>query len=398
MTVGPAHQGRIWGATLLVAGSCIGGAMLGLPILTGPLGFFPSVALLIFSWAFMIATGLLLQEVNLWFGGEVSIVTMASKTLGGPGRYLAWTLFAFLFYSLLIAYMTGTGALITEVATAFLALPLPQWTGTCFCTALFGGLIFSGVSWVDRINRVFMALLGVSYCLLVTTGWHYVQPDHWSHRDWSHGFLVLPAMVSSYGFHNLIPSLTGYLKEDARGLKKALILGSLIPLALYVVWEALMLGIIPWEAMEKSGGADKAELATFLLRKEVGASWIAAVADSFAFSAMMTSFLGVALSFVDFLADGLQVEKSPKGRLFLTLAVLLPPLAVALSYPGAFLLAFRYAGSLGAAVIFGVMPAWMVWRGRYELGYEGVRLLPGGKPLLICVATVATGILLSIIF
>ena len=65
-------QGRVLGATLLVAGCCIGAGMLGLPILTALGGFKPTIILFVLCWLFMAGTGLLLLEVNLWFTEEVS--------------------------------------------------------------------------------------------------------------------------------------------------------------------------------------------------------------------------------------------------------------------------------------------------------------------------------------
>ena len=38
-------EGSVIGGILLIAGSCIGAGMLGLPILTGLVGFFPSLIL-----------------------------------------------------------------------------------------------------------------------------------------------------------------------------------------------------------------------------------------------------------------------------------------------------------------------------------------------------------------
>jgi tyrosine-specific transport protein len=40
--------GSIFGGVLLIAGSCIGAGMLGLPIITGIAGFFPSLLMFFF--------------------------------------------------------------------------------------------------------------------------------------------------------------------------------------------------------------------------------------------------------------------------------------------------------------------------------------------------------------
>jgi tyrosine-specific transport protein len=43
-------------AALLVAGTCVGGGMLALPVETGVIGFFPSLLIMVISWGFMTMT------------------------------------------------------------------------------------------------------------------------------------------------------------------------------------------------------------------------------------------------------------------------------------------------------------------------------------------------------
>ena len=66
-------KGSVLGGMLLIAGSCIGAGMLGLPIVTGISGFLPSLALFFCGWLFMTATALLLVEVNGWFSRQVNL-------------------------------------------------------------------------------------------------------------------------------------------------------------------------------------------------------------------------------------------------------------------------------------------------------------------------------------
>lgn len=371
--------------------------MLGLPVITGDVGFYPSCLLLIFNWLVMLCTGLLVLEVNLILGDRVSIMTMAEKTLGSAGRYLSGLLFVFLFYSLLVAYISGSGELFSEMLQDLFGMTLDATWGSAVFGLLFGLLIYLGVGMVDGVNRILMGGLLLSYVLLLVAGWRHVEPSYLMRRDWSASMSVLPAMLVSFGFHNLIPSLTGYLHSDRLSLRRVIIVGSSLPLVLYILWECLVLGLVPWgEAQHAS--IDGGKLATQILRQSVGGSWIVDVAEAFAFFAIVTSFLGVALSLVDFLADGLSVKRNRRTRIFLTLAVILPPFFFAFTYPGAFLLALKYAGSLGAAVLFGVLPTIMVWRSRYVLKLEGPRMLPGGRPALLLVMAAACVVVTAVLF
>src|SRR4051812_37784287 len=93
-------KGSIPGGILLIAGCCIGAGMLGLPVLSASAGFKPSVLSFIVCWLFMLSTGLLVLEANLFVGKDTNIVSMAERTLGSTGKWIGWSLFLFLFYSL----------------------------------------------------------------------------------------------------------------------------------------------------------------------------------------------------------------------------------------------------------------------------------------------------------
>jgi len=386
------RKGSLLGGILLVAGCCIGAGMLGLPVLSGQAGFAPSVFMFIVCWLFMLCTGLLLLEVNLWYGGEISIITMADRTLGRPGKIVSWFVFLFLFYSLMVAYVAASGSLITDFIGEATGYHLHSNIGGLLFCLLFGILLYLGTGAVDWFNRLLMLGLIISYVSLIVVGASHVNLDLLTHHDWSAATLVIPAVIISFGFHNLIPSLTTYFHGDVRSLKWTIILGSSIPLVIYLFWEWIILGIVPLSDFKLA--LDHGEIATEALKNAVGASWIVKVAEAFAFFAIVTSFLSVALSFLDFLADGLNIKKTPQGKVILSFLVLGPPFLCALIYPSIFLIALNTAGGFGAVTLFGILPALMVWKGRYSQKLGKTELVPGGKPLLVVIMAFAAWIIL----
>lgn len=378
------RQGSLLGAILLISGCCIGAGMLGLPVLSAPAGFIPSLVLFFISWLFMTCTGLLLLEANLWFKDDVNIISIATRTLGNIGKYTAWILFAFLFYALMVAYISGSGELFADFYQEIMHQPFPPWIGSILCTAVLAIFLYIGTQAVDKFNRFLMLGLIASYVALVVLGSHHVNIDLLKHYDWSASFLVLPAMIISFGFHNLVPSLTTYLNRDVRKLKLAILIGSSIPLAVYILWEWLILGLISYD-VDFRQAIDKGQMASQILRDSVGSSHVVVMAQYFAFFAIVTSFVGVALSFCDFLADGLGIKKTSQGKALLCLLALLPPLFFSLVYPKIFLIALSYAGAFGAVILFGILPAAMVWSGRYYKKLNTQQLVPGGKGMLLAV-------------
>lgn len=376
------HQktGSIVGAILLITGCCIGAGMLGLPVISALTGFKPSLVMFFVSWLFMTSTALLLLEVNLWFSSEVSIVSMAGRTLGIAGKIVSWLCFLFLFYALGVAYIAGSGELIANVIQEVFHVSMAHWIGSLTISLLFGVFVYLGTRAVDIFNRFLMSGLIATYLLLVILGGPHVRSENLTFANWSAAPFVLPVMIISFGFHNLIPSLSTYLQWDLKRLRWAIIGGSLLALMIYIVWEWLILGLVPAQNHgDIKQVLSEGEMATQFLKDAVGASWVLDIIQYFAFFAIVTSFLGNSLSFVDFLADGLRIKKNHWGKCLLCLLVIAPPFILSVVYPKIFLAALNYAGSFGAVILFGILPALMVWSGRYYKQLGDKHLVPGGK-------------------
>jgi tyrosine-specific transport protein len=392
-TVSSVKEGSVFGGILLIAGSCIGAGMLALPVITGIAGFFPSVTMFLFAWLFMMTTSLLLLEVNLTLGYNLSLVSLAEKTLGSSGKFLTWVLFVFLFYSLSIAYIAASGSILQSILKDLFNYELSQLTGSILFTLVFGIVIYIGTRSVDYLNRFLMIGLIVAYCILVLLGVFHIHSSYLMTQAWKYAFAAIPVIIISFGYHNMIPSLAYYFKGDLRRLRISIFLGSLVPLFIYLLWEAVMLGIIPIHGREGLlHTLDQGKAATHALRAAVGKSWINTVAQAFALLAIVTSFLAQSLSLVDFLADGLKIKKQRGGRLLLILLTLAPPFIFAFLFPGIFIKALNIAGGFSAVILFGVMPAAMVWVLRYRKGGSVAPVLPTGRYLLAAVLLVAFGI------
>lgn len=369
--------GSLIGGTLLVAGTCVGGGMLALPVLTSMGGFIPSMALYLVCWAFMACTGLLYLEACHWMEGETNIISLSEKTLGPVGKAAAWVIYLFLFYCLTVAYVVGCGNLMTQI------FPIPDWAGSLLFVALFSPFIFAGAKVVGRVNYILMAGLGISYMGFVFLGYKFVNSELLLQKDWSLSILALPVAFTSFGYQGIIPTLCNYMHRDIIKTRIAIIAGSFIPLITYIIWQWLILGIVP--AYGEGGLVEalhKGENAVQPLKNFINNPNVFIIGQFFAFFALVTSFFGVTLGLLDFLADGLKVKKTNSGKFWLSFLVFVPPLVIALINPNVFLTALDFAGGFGASLLLGALPILMVWSGRYRLNLPSQISLPGGRILL----------------
>lgn len=378
------QEGSLFGGTLLITGSCIGAGMLGLPILTGIAGFIPTLAMFFIAWIFMTSTALLLVEASTWFHTPVNFLTMTQKSLGKYGKAISWLLYLFLFYALIVAYLSGSGHHTTLVIKNLFGVQLPSWTGGLFFTAIFGWIVFLGTKPVDIVNRGLMFGKIASYVVLVVIGFLYINPQKLLYVDTKYAFFSLPILIISFGFHNMIPSLYSYLGKDVKRVKKSIIYGSVFTFVIYIFWEIVVLGILPVQGKggiiesfhQDIGGAQA-------IRVYLGASSLGVFAEILAFFAILTSFLAQSLSLVHFLSDGFKIKVNKREPISMCLLALIPPTLFSLVFPELFFGALNFAGGFCAVILFGVFPALIVWIGRYRHKIPSSYKFMGGQPLLV---------------
>jgi len=373
--------GHVVGGTLLVAGTTIGVGMLALPVATGPGGFLPSFVIYILCWLFMLCTGFLLVEVSLSMPKDTSFISMAEKILGPLGKNLFWVVYLFLFLTVMIAHVAGGGDILRQIS----GWPLPKWFSAILYTAVFAPVVYLGARSVDRLNMFLISGVVFFYLGFVGVSISSVNFELLSYANWGKAWLSLPILFTAFTYQVIIPTLMTYMERNVRKIRLALVLGSSIPLVIYLIWEFLILGIVPTEG--PNGLLETACLgknAVAPLKYFVQSDWILTFSHWFAFFALTTSFIPLALSFFDFLADGLKWHKKGTKRVLLILATFGIPTVIALIYPHIFLVALGYGGGISCAFLFGLMPPVLAWVGRYNKQYpKETRQLPGGKLALI---------------
>lgn len=374
---------RLLGGILLVAGTAIGAAMLGLPVSVGQAGLVPSIVLFFITWIVMTYGALLLLEVNLSLNEGANMISMAAKTLGKKGAAVCWVLYLFLLYSLLTAYLSESMLTFADMFSAFLGGAVPLWTGLVPVLGLFGALVATGVRSVDITNRVLMVGLLVSYVAIMVITAPEVEADRLLHIDLSKIPMAVTLVVTSFGFAIIIPSLRRYFKADVEALKMAILIGCAAPLVVYILWVTAALGVLPLEGpyglqVAFQEGVSGARLMA-IVGDTLSNTWIPIMARTLTFFAIMTSFLGVSLCLMDFLADGFRIEKSALGRVLLYFLTFGPPLVISFTAKRVFLSALEYAGAFGVITLLVLLPACMVWSGRYFMQYKSPYRAPGGK-------------------
>jgi tyrosine-specific transport protein len=316
---------------------------------------------------------------------------MTGKTLGTWGKVVSWCFYLLLLYALLVAYIAGCSPFFEKIFSNTFHVIFPKWFVPFILPALFGGFVYLGTEGVDAINRIFMAGLVGSYIVLIASCPPFVETSRLLHFDFAASFWALPVIITSFGYHIIIPTLVTYMHHDVKKLRFTLLIGSLIPFVIYLLWQWIVLGSVPFPQLIESW--KQGHPATIPLASAIPVRWIGIGAQFFAFFAIITSFLGVSLSLSDFLSDGLRVKKTKKGRLFSVCLTFIPPILFSFTYDKSFYIALEYAG-IFVAVLLGIIPSLMIVKIHKDCRGHSFYCTKKGKFLVYFVIFVCIAIIL----
>lgn len=384
---------NIFGSMLIIAGTTIGAGMLALPLASAGLGFPTAITIMILIWALMSYTALLMIEVHQHAPTDATLHSLALKLLGRKGQIVASGAMIFLFYALCAAYIAGGGEQLSSRLIDDMGFNVPAQTGAIIFTLLIGSIVCVGTHSVDLINRGLFILKLIALVLMLGFMFPHVQTVHLLEMPMEQGLIIaaLPVIFTSFGFHGSIPSIVKYLGKDTKVLRKVMLVGSSLPLIVYILWQIASQGTLSQQSLLASGS-----LKGFIdnLGFMLDNPYIAKTVSTFADLALATSFLGVSLGLFDFVSDFLhQKSKGIGSRINSAVVTFIPPLGFALFYPEGFIMALGYA-AIALVILAIFLPVAMVISQRKQLSADKGYQVAGGK-LALGLATAAGVVIIS---
>jgi len=332
-------------------------------------------------------------EVNLSFKGEVSFISMAKATLGIPGEISAWLGLLLLLYALLAAYLVGSGPLFLEGINEVMGTSIPSVYGPAPILILFAPLVYFGIRLVDLVNRYLMVGLIAAYVLMVALLLPKVDMSLLAYSDSEYALVSFAVLVTAFGYHIIIPTLTSYLDRNISQIKACILIGSFIPMLVYMLWELVILGTIPVGGAHGIASALANEMSlSYVLQELLGSRVISSATRMFAIFAIVTSFLGVAQSLFDLLKDGLALGNRRGAQALVWILTFVPPTLIVVLSGSGFVAVLEYAGVF-VAVLIGLMPIGMAWSARYVKKLPSPYRAFGGKPVLVLGALAFVGMI-----
>ena len=232
---------KVLASAFTLSGTIIGAGILGLPYVFAKSGFFAGMFWLIFLGLILLFVNLSLSEISLRTKGTHQLTGYAKKYLGKWGERAMLIAFGFGTYSALIAYLIGEGRSLSMIITgnegSIILFGFLFWI---FISALLHeGL--KGLKQVETYGLIaIIAIIGIIFFWLLPD----VTYSNLSFFDPSSFFFPFGVVLFAYGGFAAIPELRREIKGQEKNMRKAVILGSLIPFVIYILFSLSMIGFL----------------------------------------------------------------------------------------------------------------------------------------------------------
>jgi tyrosine-specific transport protein len=362
-------------AVTTLVGTVVGAGILGIPYVIAKTGFLYGALLIILIGLAYVFVNLFVGEIVLRTKKQHQLPGYAEKYLGKWGKSIMAISVLIGAYGALIAYLIGEGATLYSI----FGFGTPLLYSLIFFVVVFF-IISKGVKATGKAELILISLLFLVIILIGFFSYDKIEMVNLSTLDISK--ILIPYGVIIFAFLGLpsIPEMQEQLGKEKKKMKKAIILGSIIPIVLYLVFSLIIVGIIGLENFEVLQPNERiATVALSLYSHPI----LGIFANLLAVLAMFTSFLTIGIAMTEIY----EYDYGLRRIWALLLTFSLPLLIVLLNFTD-FIAVLGLTGAI-AGGLDGILIILMYWK---------AKLLGDRKPEYSLSKHYVLGILLVLMF
>lgn len=264
----------------MITGLTIGAGVLGLPYVVARSGLVIGLLLIVIWGLVILLLNLMLGEIVVRTKESFQLPGLAGKYLGKFAKILLSFVIVLAGFGSLLAYIIGEGQALSAIFGG-----APMWWSVFFWS-IASFFVWQGLDTIKKIDRVLslsviILIVGLSLFLLP-----HIKPINLDYIEIGNFFLPFGVILFALHAAPSIAEAHAVLPGSQKRFKKAIIIGTLIPTAVYVIFALAVVGYF---------GLNTTEVATVGLGTALGRPF-AILANSFAVMAMATCFMGMGLA------------------------------------------------------------------------------------------------------
>lgn len=222
-------------------GTTIGAGIFGIPYAFSQAGFGIGVFYLVVLGMVMLVLNLCYGEVILRTPGDHQLTGYGEIYLGKLGRLLGLAALLTAIYGALLAYIIQVGNFLgllfnhSEFSSTF----------SLIFFAVFAVAVFLGLRLISEIEMIMVLFLIGLIFLIAVFGFSKITFSHFQPTAYSSSVLLLPygVLIFALSGSSVIPEMEEILRDQHKKLKKSIILGTLIPALVYLLFATVVVGV-----------------------------------------------------------------------------------------------------------------------------------------------------------
>ena len=362
-------------AIATLTGTIIGAGVLGIPYVAAKSGFLTAALDLFILTAAVVILYLYVGEVVLRTKKQHQLTGYAEKYLGKWGKRLFMLTMIFGIYGALIAYMIGEGGALNAIFNGV-------FSNLTFSLIFFGigaSIIFIGLRAIKESELLMSNIVIGIIILICILAFSSVNFENLIKFELTEIFFPYGVILFALAGAVAIPEMKEELK-DLRQLKRAIIIGAMIPPALYLFFALVVVGVT---------GINTTEVASIGLGNLMG-EYMVIFGNLFAIFAMATSFLTLGLALKEMYNYDYGVNKH-----LAWLLTIVPPLVMFLLFKKGFVEVIGVTGGI-AMGLEGILIALMFQKAKKmgdrkpEYSITGNRFISYGLVVIFALGIVYT--------
>jgi tyrosine-specific transport protein len=226
-------------AIATLTGCIIGAGILGIPYVVVRAGFWTGMLVILVLGIVSLLVHLLVGEVTLRSNKCMQLAGYAEKYLGWKGKYLMTASMVIGVYGALIAYTVGVGQSLQAI------LGGSYWLWAILFFALMAWLIYGSIGALGQSELIMESIKFIIFTLILVV--LFSSPQFFTERfigfSWETLLLPFGVILFAYIGTAAIPEVREQMKVCRLLTRRAIIFGSVIPIVVYLLFAAAVIGV-----------------------------------------------------------------------------------------------------------------------------------------------------------
>lgn len=324
-------------ATATLIGFIIGAGILGIPYVIAKSGFLTGLLDIILIGLAILFLNLYTGEIALRTKGSHQLTGYANKYYGKAGKYLMAFFMIIGLYGALVAYIIKEGQFLSAILSPVIGgTPLIY---SIIFFIIFSILVYIGLRAIEK-SELFMATFFVLIVLIILIfALPHINLQNLSSFEGKNLFIPYGVILFAFFGVPAIPELREELKRNEKSMKKAIIIGSTIPIILYIVFAFIVVG-----------ASSKVTDGAILGLSEVLGHKIFLLGIIFGILTMATSFIAVALALKEVYMFDFKLKPFTSSTIACIIPLILALIMIFSNIKNAFFRILDIAGSFGVSL------------------------------------------------